>query len=295
MRRLGTSRCHLALPRHPRRVQQWQQAAVNSGLSSAPPPSASFHSLSTLLPCPQLPGPPCPLSRLSAPLASSHTTASPGTNLLLPSSFPPAGFLLCPILNFGPSRDPEDQEYEISLGKIIDVLRDDYGKLFDRSPCFNFDIYDESVVLEIGDPVRMKPLKGINAYRQGLELLRAVVSRIVVDGKVECRVHDKTAPPTWALKVACVCSGKIDLGLGSIDFQISANSLYDLVRQPSAREEAAAAAAGRPAMSHKIHRHRIEFTEILPGELKRRLSGILPVQDRELAVAFAAMTVMPCA
>lgn len=212
-----------------------------------------------------------------APLLCSPLSATPFTA----ASGLASPLLFSPTLHFGSKRDPDDQEYDLCLGKVTDTLRDDYRAFFERGP--NFEIYDERVVLEIGDPVCMKPLRGKLLYTKGLDLLRGLVSRIVADGKVECRIHDKL-PPEWALKVVWVCSGQIGLGLGpALDFQISANSLYGLARQP--------ADAGQPKMSYKIDRHRIEFTEIVPWELKRHLSKVLPLQACELDMSLAAVPV----
>lgn len=203
--------------------------------------------------------------------AEAASVSSPFFSLFHPAM--PGPLLLRPVLQFASKRDPEEEVYELSLGKIIDTLRDDYCSIFQRGP--NAEIYDERVVLEIGDPVCMKPLRGKLAYTRGLEVLRNIVTRIVADGKVECHIHDKTAPPEWALKVFWVCSGQI----GNLDFKISANSLYGLVRQPIAT------AADGPVMAYKIDRHRIEFTEILPWELKRHLSTALPAAELNFALA----------
>lgn len=258
MRRLGLCRAHTAQPSGLRLA-----AATTTGDCCSPIPShvSSLLSLAPLLA--SFLSPPSPLGSL-------------------PLSHAASGIYSCPFLNFGPSRDPDDVEYDISLGKAIDVLRVDYSKSFDRDHCFNCDIYDESVQLEIGDPVSMKPVRGKKAYTTALRGLRAVVSRIV-DGQVDFRVHDKKgAPPDWALKFSWTCKGQINIGVGPMfDFLISANSLYDLKRQPSSPEEAG------PVMKHKIHRHRIEFTEIEPWELKRHLSKIIPMQGKDVEVAFA--------
>merc|ERR1719357_691867 len=72
-------------------------------------------------------------------------------------------------------------EYELSRGKIIDTLQQDYADFYQREP--NFDIYDEAVCLEIGNPPHgVRAVNGKSRYIGFIRGLRRVLRGAVSDG-----------------------------------------------------------------------------------------------------------------
>lgn len=163
----------------------------------------------------------------------------------------------------GAPRRPTD--YELSLGKIVDVLQSDYPAFFERLP--NFDIYDDNIVLELGRPFHgVEALHGKRKYRGAIAALQRLGSTTLRDGLVRCRIADG-GHYGHAVKVAWECHGTC---LWSCPVYISAISLYSLTPQvPSLSGEPELKRS--PALSHRIHRHTIEFVEIQPPSLRSLL------------------------
>eukprot|EP00747_Dinoflagellata_sp_TGD_P214551 gnl/TRDRNA2_/TRDRNA2_87395_c0_seq1.p1 gnl/TRDRNA2_/TRDRNA2_87395_c0~~gnl/TRDRNA2_/TRDRNA2_87395_c0_seq1.p1 ORF type:complete len:274 (+),score=19.92 gnl/TRDRNA2_/TRDRNA2_87395_c0_seq1:363-1184(+) len=186
-------------------------------------------------------------------------------------------------------RRPTD--YELSLGHIIDTLRNDYPAFFERSP--DWDIYGDSIELELGHPLEAVPrLHGKKSYQYALSALRRMGSRVVRDGNVVCRIKDRTTSIDGsALRVHWHCSGHISL-LGTLTpLYISAISAYKLAPrdtgavQPVQLEQIQGPTGSRPLLSHVIHKHTIEFIEIQPPTLRDTLAALLPSQAREAQLA----------
>jgi len=158
----------------------------------------------------------------------------------------------------GPPRRPTD--YELSLGKIVDTLRSDYPAFFERPP--DFSIYDEHVVFELGRPFSgVSALRGKRQYRRALSALQHLGSSAVRDGMVACHVADGT-PYGHALRVPWTCRGT--MAWPHCPIHISAVSLYSLAPQGPGT-------VGGLGLSHRIHRHAIEFVEIQPPSLRSLL------------------------
>lgn len=160
--------------------------------------------------------------------------------------------------NHRPHR-PTDED--LSVGKIVDTLRSDYPAFFERLP--NFEIYDDSIVLELGQPFHgVEALHGKQRYRRAIRALQTL-GKAVSDGEVRCRIADGK-DYGHAVKVAWECRGTI----GICRIYISAISLYSVTAQvpslsPDGQEKELA-----PALSHRVHRHAIEFVEIKPSVLR---------------------------
>lgn len=156
-------------------------------------------------------------------------------------------------------------DYELSLGKIVDTLRRDYPDFFERGP--DFGIYDDSVVFELGQPFHsVGALRGKRAYSRAIAGLQALARGTVKDGTVNCTICDG-APFGHALKVPWQLHGSM---LGErCGVHVSAISLYSIAPQ------APQTADGRlPTLSHRIHRHCIEFLEIHPPSLRSLLLSL---------------------
>jgi len=151
-------------------------------------------------------------------------------------------------------------EYELSLGKIVDTLKNDYPAFFEREP--NFDIYDDHLVFELGRPFHgVSALHGKQSYRRALLALQRLGRGALSDGTVACQVHDGT-PYGHALKVAWQCNGSM---LGKRCVHISAISLYSVNHQAEKETDV--------SLAHRVHKHSIEFLEIHPPSLRSLLLG----------------------
>lgn len=170
-----------------------------------------------------------------------------------------------------PPRAPS--EYDLNLGKIVDILKCDYPAMFERPP--NFEIYDESIVFELGQPFHaVSALRGKRAYCRALSALRSLSCGAVRDGRVRCKVADGE-PYGHALRVPWTCEG--NLIWSGADLYISAVSLYSIRPQmppplnSQNSDDFAAAPTALRSLSHRIHRHCIEFVEIHPPSLRSLL------------------------
>lgn len=151
-------------------------------------------------------------------------------------------------------------DYELSLGKITDTLQSDYPAFFEREP--DFEIYHNQIALELGKPFEgMSGLRGKRSYSRILAALQRVACGTVRDPIVTCHFSDGT-PYGHALRVSWQVQGSM------VGFQcpiyISAISFYSLA--PQMPEFGAS-----PVLSHRIHRHTIEFVEIQPPTLRNLL------------------------
>lgn len=184
-----------------------------------------------------------------------------------------------PDLGYEPPKEPD--EYELSIGKITDVLRSDYPDFFERSP--DFGIYDEHVTLELGKPLEEPKVlaRGKSRYCRRLLAMRRICSSMVRNGTVSCQVCDGR-PYGSALRVYWKCQGEIWLG-SAREFHISAVSYYSVAPQLPDRSEAL------QFLAHRINRHTIDITEIRPSSLQSRLLNvILPQADLEPALVVQA-------
>lgn len=171
--------------------------------------------------------------------------------------------------NLPPPRAPS--EYELSRGKIVDILKCDYPAMFERTP--NFEIYDESIIFELGQPFHaVRAVRGKRAYCRALSTLRRLSCSTVRDGRVWCKVADGQ-PYGHDLRVPWTCEGMLRLPT-PVRIYISAVSLYSIRPQippplnSQKRDDFAAAPAALRSLSHRIHRHCIEFVEIHPPSLR---------------------------
>lgn len=160
----------------------------------------------------------------------------------------------------GPGRAPLG-DYELSRGKIVDVLSDDYRLFFDRPP--DFEIYDDNVVLEVGSSlVRLPVVRGRTGYRRLLALVQGACWYGVKNGTMSCKVTDGE-PYGHAIRIFWTMRGQSRRGKPLL---ISGYSLYSLGRQ-------AASASGTSLLTHRINRHVIEFTEVRPHVLKPQVAN----------------------
>jgi len=175
--------------------------------------------------------------------------------------YPRPGELHCQAS--GTPRRPTD--YELSLGKIMDTLQNDYPAFFERLP--NFEIYDDSIVLELGRPFHaVSALHGKRKYRGAIAALQRLGITAVRGGMVRCRIADGTQYG-HAVKVAWECSGTM---VGFCPVHISAISLYSVTPQVPSLDGKPELECS-PALSHRVHRHAIEFVEIQPPSLRSLL------------------------
>jgi len=208
---------------------------------------------------------PLPELRVHGPLAIANPDDAFGGRLLDRH----VGHLQChanafPCQASGAPRRPTD--YELSLGKIVDTLKGDYPAFFERLP--NFEIYDDGVVFELGQPFHsVSALRGKRVYRRALGALQRLGSTTLRNGAVRCRIADGSQYG-HALRVSWECQGNIVWS--DCPIFVSAISLYSVTPQvPSL--------GGSPvlecstALSHRIHRHTIEFVEIQPPSLRSLL------------------------
>jgi len=177
-------------------------------------------------------------------------------------------------------RRPTD--YELSLGKIVDTLQSDYPAFFERFP--NFEIYDESVVLELGQPFHnVSALHGKRHYRRAIAALQRLGASTVCDGAVRCSVEDGTRYG-HAVRVAWECRGHMMLSICPI--YISAISLYSVTPQVASLTGEPMLEHG-PALSHRVHRHTIEFVEIQPPSLRSLLLRLWWQQQTQIQPVLA--------
>mmetsp|Transcript_100961 Transcript_100961/g.184165 ORF Transcript_100961/g.184165 Transcript_100961/m.184165 type:complete len:242 (-) Transcript_100961:59-784(-) len=161
-------------------------------------------------------------------------------------------------------------DYDLSLGKIRDTLHSDYPAFFERRP--NFEIYDERVVFELGQPFHSAAaLRGKRAYSRAVGALQRLACSTVQDGSVRCRICDGEAFG-HALKVPWHLHGSLR-ALPFLDercatVHIHAISLYSVAPQASESSESS------PLLTHRIHRHCIEFVEIQPPSLRSILMSL---------------------
>mmetsp|Transcript_78735 Transcript_78735/g.138930 ORF Transcript_78735/g.138930 Transcript_78735/m.138930 type:complete len:277 (+) Transcript_78735:394-1224(+) len=186
------------------------------------------------------------------------------------------GLPLGPDLGYEPPKEPDD--YQLSIGKITDVLRSDYPDFFERTP--DLSIYDEHVNLELGKPLEEPKVlaKGKSQYCRILLTIRRICSSMVRNRTVSCQVCDGR-PYGFALRVYWKCQGEI--WLGSLrEFHISAVSFYSVAPQKMERGEAL------QFLAYRIHRHTLDITEIRPSSLQNRLLDvIMPQADVEPSLA----------
>jgi len=150
-------------------------------------------------------------------------------------------------------------DFQLSLGKIVDTLRADYGEWFERTP--NFDIFDEHIVCEMDLMGRqLSQLNGKRAYCRLLTTLQRATAMTVREGQVKCSVHPWSACD-GTLRVNWTCTGQ----LGYQPLHISAISAYAVASEASSSER---------LPYHLIDRHKIDFLEIHPPSLKTFLRGI---------------------
>jgi len=160
-------------------------------------------------------------------------------------------------------------DYELSLGRIVDTLRSDYPAFFERSP--DFEIYDDGVVLELGQPFHsVAALRGKRRYIRALGALQRLAGGAIIDGVVNCRIYDGT-PCGYTLRVPWTCKGEM-LGLRRA-VHVSAVSLYSVVPQAKSAP-VSVGGSGLTSLSHRIHRHTIEFVQIEPPSLRSLLLGL---------------------
>mmetsp|Transcript_128393 Transcript_128393/g.256457 ORF Transcript_128393/g.256457 Transcript_128393/m.256457 type:complete len:301 (+) Transcript_128393:224-1126(+) len=178
------------------------------------------------------------------------------------------GALRCKPSGDLPPRAPS--EYDLSLGKIVDILKCDYPAMFERPP--NFEIYDEDIVFELGQPFHaVSALRGKQRYRRVLSAIRGLSCSAVQDGRVRCTVADGQ-PYGHALRVPWTCEGSLIWSGARI--HISAVSLYSIRAQmplPPGSQKSHGIAADPSAvqsLSHRIHRHCIKFVEIHPPSIR---------------------------
>mmetsp|Transcript_40076 Transcript_40076/g.87520 ORF Transcript_40076/g.87520 Transcript_40076/m.87520 type:complete len:287 (+) Transcript_40076:334-1194(+) len=164
-------------------------------------------------------------------------------------------------------------DYELSRGRIVDVLRRDYPDFFERTP--DYDIYDDGIVLEVGDPFRaMGSLRGKAKYKKVLTALQSIGRLVVSNGTVTCRVYP-WEEHGYALRVPWQCHGCLRILGRREPLHLSAVSVYSLVPQiafPGSET------AGKAWLTHKISRHRLDFLEIHPPSLRSFLLGSAPLR-----------------
>lgn len=161
-------------------------------------------------------------------------------------------------------------DYDLSLGKIRDTLHSDYPAFFERRP--NFEIYDERVVFELGQPFHSAAaVRGKSSYSAAIAALQRLARSFVRDGSVECRIYDGSAIG-HALKVPWQLHGTLGM-LHALNercarVHISAISLYSIAPQASESLD------HTPLLTHRINKHCIEFVEIQPPSLRSLLMGL---------------------
>lgn len=173
-----------------------------------------------------------------------------------------------------PGAEQGATDYDLSLGKIVDTLRSDYPAFFERRP--NFEIYDERVVFELGQPFHSAAaLRGKRGYTRAVGALQSLACSTVRDGTVSCRICDGS-DYGHALKVPWHLHGSLRpfSSLGPLvescaTVHIHAISLYSITPQAPDSSE-----SSPTFLSHRIHRHCIEFVEIEPPSLRSLLFGL---------------------
>lgn len=169
---------------------------------------------------------------------------------------------MCRHQGFDTGRLKGASDFQLSVGKIVDTLQADYLAWFERSP--NFDIYDESIVFEMGliTGRQLSELQGKRAYCRLILGLQRLATLTVREGKVKCSVQPWSTCD-YTLRVNWSCNGQ----LAYQPLHISAISAYSVAPK---------AALSVPAQLpwHLIDRHKIEFLEIHPPSLKYLLRGV---------------------
>jgi len=230
--------------------------------------------------------------RALVPLTTQLMPACVSGVLLMPmsSAVPPSNRWWSPVP--GQESSPESvlacreqgrtpTEYELSRGKIIDTLQNDYADFFEKEP--SFDIYDEAVCLEIGHPPHgVRAVRGKSRYIGFIRGLRRVLRGAVSDGSIECRIRDGAAYG-YAIRVHWTCTGHLAIWGTQHPVHVSALSLYAM------QDEAASGAipdASVPAC--RIHQHKIEILDIQPPFLRSQWAEAWrgPAHGREPVFAF---------
>jgi hypothetical protein len=168
---------------------------------------------------------------------------------------------------FGAKHPAAVPDLQLSLGKIVDTLNADYPAFFERSP--DYDIYDECILFEPRiaslDGRSFSAFKGKRAYRRALSTLQLLGKRTVTDGKIKCSIKFGS-PCGHNLRVNWTCDGQFYC----IPMYISAISVYSISPQ----------APTTGFLSHRIHRHAIEFLEIHPPSLRKALTSTWSIPMR---------------
>lgn len=159
--------------------------------------------------------------------------------------------------------------YELSLGKITDVLRSDHENFFRRPP--DFSIYAEDIAFDImGRDARVV---GKRKYEKIFSLWRNVTCTVVSDGEVQFRIV-KAEQEDYELKVRWCLRGKMVLMNIESPIFVDAVSLYSLGAAPSFQDMSPSLQlcdTPAPALTHKVRRHTVEFVEVHPPLLRNFL------------------------
>lgn len=99
------------------------------------------------------------------PLSSAHWDFAPVRPLEQRATTLPHSMVSCDSMNSPPT------EFELKVGKALDVLRADYPHLLTENP--NFEIYDDDI--EVVDPSGVK-VHGLGTYKNSWRLLHALIS-----------------------------------------------------------------------------------------------------------------------
>mmetsp|Transcript_29332 Transcript_29332/g.66248 ORF Transcript_29332/g.66248 Transcript_29332/m.66248 type:complete len:264 (-) Transcript_29332:73-864(-) len=185
----------------------------------------------------------------------------------LPKALWPRSLQVC-IGGNGQAQGAPPTDYEMDVGKIADALKSDYNAFFEREP--NFEIYDDSIALELGRPFHsISGLRGKRSYRRALLSLQHLGVRTLQDGFVRCQISDGT-PYGHTLQVNWTCEGCL-FGNMLVPQQqpiyISAISFYTVARQVGEADS-------RAPLTHRVHRHVIEFVEFSPPSIRTLLQSI---------------------
>jgi len=147
------------------------------------------------------------------------------------------------------------RNYLVSVGKIREVLLQDYENLFEA---YSPDIYDDEIRLEIGGPFLgegVHLVKGKKSYMTRLDTLVMISNRVMENATVKCSIH--TAPEMSGFDLKAYWSIDASVSFLSRPFHITAYSYYALSEEVDPDG----------IVPFKIKRHKIEVQAMDPPRL----------------------------
>lgn len=163
-----------------------------------------------------------------------HPLGEPALSKLAVATAPAVSSQVAPAAIEWPSRGPPvpgaprgPSEFELNLGRVVDVLRTDYPNFFTQEP--DMSIYTDDI--ELHDPSGMR-LHGRKQYRSVFQMLRFLRRTTMQDAELTYRlvVTERTVRVRWSAKMWMrdPATGVNHLNGGPALVHLDGVSIYDL-------------------------------------------------------------------